>query len=64
MSASVSEPTYNLSDTSGDSYRWDATGEQYIYNWNTKGTFISGRLYKISVELDDGNTYFVTVGLK
>ncbi|MES2315133.1 MAG: PxKF domain-containing protein [Patescibacteria group bacterium] len=61
MSAAVDESVYSDAATSGNTFKWD--GSQYIYNWSTKG-LIPGYWYKISVKLDDGNTYSVTVGLK
>ena len=44
-------------------YKWDSAAQQYVYNWNTKG-FAVGSWYKISAQLDDGNTYHVTIGLR
>ena len=61
MSATVDESVYSGVATSGTAFKWD--GSQYIYNWSTKG-LSAGYWYKISVQLDDGNVYFVTVGLK
>ncbi|MDP2655498.1 MAG: PxKF domain-containing protein, partial [bacterium] len=63
MNASVDESVYSVSGTSGTVYKWDAVAQQYVYNWNTKG-LATGRWYKISTQLDDGNIYSVTVGLK
>jgi hypothetical protein len=39
------------------------TGQQYHYNWKTKD-FASGYYWRIGVKLDDGQTYFVIVGLR
>ena len=36
---------------------------QYQYNWKTRG-FASGFYWRIGVALDDGQTYFVYIGLK
>src|SRR3989344_4451071 len=44
-------------------YKWDSAAQQYVYNWNTKG-FAVGSWYKISAQLDDGNIYSVTIGLR
>ena len=44
-------------------YKWDSSAKQYVYNWNTKG-FAVGSWYKISAQLDDGNIYSVTIGLR
>jgi hypothetical protein len=63
MSASVDEPVVTATATTGTNFKWDATSQQYIYNWSTKG-LKSGYWYKLSVKLDDGSTYNVKVGLK
>jgi hypothetical protein len=63
MSASIDESTYSLPATTGTEFKWDPTSQQYIYNWSTKG-LASGYWYKLSMKLDDGNVYSVTVGLK
>jgi hypothetical protein len=63
MTASVDESVYSIAGTSGNTYKWDSTSQQYIYNWSTKG-LASGYWYKIYTKLDDGNTYSVTIGLK
>ncbi len=52
--------TTTLAD-SGSDYRWDATDKLYIYNWSTKG--LTGQ-WTIGVQLDDGNTYPVTIALR
>lgn len=63
MSASVDEPVYSAPATTGSVYKWDSIAQQYVYNWNTKG-LATARWYQVSAQLDDGNTYSVTVGLK
>jgi hypothetical protein len=63
MSLSVSEFVYSDVATAGTEFKWDATNKQYIYNWSTKG-LATGYWYKISVKLDDGNIYSITIGLK
>jgi hypothetical protein len=47
--------------TSGTTYR--LAGSQYIYNWGTKG-IAAGFYWRIGVTLDDGQTYYVTIGLR
>lgn len=47
---------------STDSYKWDDSDQQYIYNWSTKG-LAAGYWYKIYAKLDDGTIYSVQVGL-
>lgn len=62
-SAAVDESIYTDPATTGDTYRWDSTASQYIYNWPTKGV-ATGYYERIGVRLDDGQTYFVNVGLR
>ncbi|MFN2489221.1 MAG: OmpL47-type beta-barrel domain-containing protein [Actinomycetota bacterium] len=61
--AAVDESVYSAATTSGDTYRWDATAQQYIYNWSTKG-FTAGYYYRVGVKLDDGQTYYVNIGVR
>jgi len=63
LNGAVTESTYAISGTTGSDFKWDSTSQQYIYNWSTKG-LSSGYQYRLSVSLDDGNTYSVTVGLR
>jgi len=59
--ASVDESVYSDTATAGGVYRFD--GQQWIYNWSTKG-LASGFYYRIGVKLDDGQTYYVNIGLR
>jgi hypothetical protein len=59
--ASVDESLYSDPATSGTTYKYDATGQQYIYNWSTKGSQV-GYFHRIGVTLDDGQTYYVNIG--
>jgi hypothetical protein len=61
MSAPVDESVYTASGDSGSTYRYDAAAQQYIYNWKT-GT--GGNYWRIGVKLDDGQTYYVNIGLR
>jgi hypothetical protein len=61
--AAVDESLYSDSATSGNTYRYDSTAQQYIYNWSTRGSSI-GFYYRIGVTLDDGQTYYVNIGLR
>jgi hypothetical protein len=46
----------------GLDYRWDESGQQYIYNWQTpKG---NANAWRIGVTLDDGQTYSVAIALR
>ena len=61
--AAIDEIAYSLAANAGSQYRWDAAAQQYIYNWSTKG-LSSGYYYRIGVTLDDGQTYYVNIGLR
>lgn len=61
--APVDETAYTDSTTSGSAYRWDATGQQYIFNWGTSKTQV-GYYWRVGVTLDDGQTYYVSIGLR
>jgi len=63
MNMTIDELTNTVAATSGTTYKWDVTAQQYVYNWGTKG-LQAGFWYKIYAKLDDGNTYSVTVGLR
>ncbi|MFT3895748.1 MAG: PxKF domain-containing protein [Anaerolineales bacterium] len=60
-SSPVDESVYSDPATSGNTYRLD--NGKYIYNWSTKN-FAAGYYWRIGVTLDDGQTYYVIVGLK
>jgi len=59
--AAVDESVYGDAATSGTTYSWD--GQQYQYNWSTKG-LAPGYYWRIGVVLDDGQTYDVNIGLR
>jgi hypothetical protein len=59
MSMPVDESLYASSADSGSTYRLDNL--QYIYNWKTSGP---GFYYRIGVTLDDGQSYYVNIGLR
>ena len=59
MSAPVDESVYSASADSGSDYKFDSG--QYHYNWKT-GT--GGNYWRIGVTLDDGQTYYVNIGLR
>ncbi|WP_159600654.1 OmpL47-type beta-barrel domain-containing protein [Agromyces humi] len=59
MSLPVDESTYAVAADSGSTYR--AEGSQYGYNWKTPS---GGNYYRVGVRLDDGQTYFVNIGLR
>jgi CSLREA domain-containing protein len=62
-SQAVDESVYSDTPTTGDSYRWDTTGQQYIYNWGTAKNQ-AGFYWRIGVKLDDGQTYYQNISLR
>ncbi|RNE66733.1 OmpL47-type beta-barrel domain-containing protein [Cryobacterium tepidiphilum] len=62
MSAPVDESVYPTAADSGSTYKYDATARQYQYNWKTGNA--SGNYWRIGVTLDDGQTYYVNIGLR
>ena len=62
-SVAVDESLYSDPATTGGAFRWDANGRQFIYNWATPKSGI-GYYWRIGAALDDGQTYFVNIGLK
>jgi pimeloyl-ACP methyl ester carboxylesterase len=63
LTGAVDEPVYSDPATTGNTYRYDPTAQQYIYNWKTAKTD-AGYWYKIYVKLDDGTIKSVMIGLK
>ena len=63
LSLPVDESPPSGTASSGTAYRWDGTSRQYIYNWGTKGVK-TGYYWRVGVTLDDGETYYVTIGLR
>ena len=59
----VDEGVFTDQATNGTAYRYDATAQQYIYNWGTKGV-AANFYYKIGVKLDDGQTYYTYISLR
>ncbi len=59
----VDESAYAATATTGGSFRWDSTSQQYIYNWQTSSAS-AGKFFRIGVKLDDGQTYSVVIGLR
>ena len=48
--------------TTGSLFRYDATGQQYIFNLATKG--LTTGTYSLKITLDDGTTYTQHISLK
>ncbi|HEX4687644.1 MAG TPA: PxKF domain-containing protein [Nocardioides sp.] len=59
-SAPVDESMYSAPADSGAAFRSD--GGQWIYNWKTPSS--GGNYWRIGVKLDDGQTYYVNIGLR
>ncbi|MBI3745680.1 MAG: choice-of-anchor C family protein [Chloroflexi bacterium] len=59
--AAVDENLYTDPPTSGGTFALN--GSQYQYNWSTKGWTI-GYYWRIGVKLDDGQIYYVSIGLR
>jgi hypothetical protein len=57
------ESVYSDPATSGSYYRWDATAQHYIYNWGTARNQ-ANYYWRIGVQFDDGQTYYVNIGLR
>ncbi|MEI2785749.1 MAG: PxKF domain-containing protein [Candidatus Nanopelagicales bacterium] len=57
--ASVNEAVWSEPATSGTQF--EKTGDQWHYNWKTKGV-AAGYTYRIGVRLDDGTKHYVVVG--
>ena len=61
--APVDESLYTDPATGGATYRWDASAQQYIFNWGTAKTQ-ANFYWRVGVMLDDGQTYWVSLGLR
>jgi VCBS repeat-containing protein len=61
-SQAVDESVYSDTPTTGGTFRWDTTGQQYIYNWGTAKNQ-TGSYWRVGVKLDDGQTYYVNISL-
>ena len=62
MSLPIDETVQTVSADSGSTYKYDLTAQQYMYNWKTPST--GGNYYQIGAKLDDGQTYYVNIGLR
>ena len=72
--AGVDEAVSTSAATTGNLFRYDSSGQQYIFNLNTKagsyqnasGTtvkFVSGQYYTLWIKLDDGTSHSVVIKL-
>jgi hypothetical protein len=61
--STVDESVSTAAADSGNTYRWDSSGQQYIYNDKTDMS-AAGMCQYIQATLDDGTTHRVYVGYK
>jgi lysophospholipase L1-like esterase len=62
IDGSYVEATSTAAATTGTLFRYDPTGQQYIFNLGTKD--LSKGTWSLKVTLDDGNTYTTRISLK
>lgn len=48
--------------SSGNLFRYDAEGDQYLFNWGTKG--LTAGTYELTIDLGDGESRKVRVDLR
>jgi hypothetical protein len=53
-----------LSGDAGDNFRYDPTGQQWIFNLKTNSTYIVSDTYQITAHLDDGTDHNVSIAIK
>src|SRR5262249_5289156 len=58
----VNEADSASAATTGNLFRYDATSGQYVFDWSTKG--LSPGTYELQINLGDGVTRTVSLGLK
>jgi hypothetical protein len=63
VNAPIDEALYGEVATGGATYSWDATAQQYKYNWGTSKAQ-GGSYWRIGVKLDDGTVRYVNLGLR
>jgi hypothetical protein len=61
--ARVDESVYADPADSGGTSRWDATSQQYVFNWDSPKSG-AGSYWRVGVMLDDGQTRSVNIGLR
>ncbi|MFL6136292.1 MAG: OmpL47-type beta-barrel domain-containing protein [Frankiaceae bacterium] len=49
--------------TVGGSFKWDATAQQYVFNWQTPKS-AAGHYYRIGVQVDSGEVFTTLIVLK
>jgi hypothetical protein len=61
--SSVDETNPVATATTGNTFQWDSTSQQYTYNWKTSKS-MSGQQWQITATLADGQAFSVTIGLE
>ena len=61
-SGTVNEAVSTSAATTGSLFRYDPTSGQYIFNWRTTG--LTAGTYQLTIDLHDGASHQVTVGLR
>jgi hypothetical protein len=62
LAGGVNEPTSTTAPTTGNLFRYDPNTQQYIFNWSTKG--LTTGAYRLQIDLGDGVSRSINVGLK
>jgi hypothetical protein len=62
ITAAVDENLFSTTPSTGGLFKYDAASGQYHYNWGTPKT--GGNYYRLGISLDDGQRYFVNIGLR
>jgi hypothetical protein len=62
VAGAVNEADSTSAATTGNLFRYDASSGQYLFKWSTKG--LSPGTYLLQIDLGDGVSRTVTVGLK
>ncbi len=62
ITAAVDETAYATAPMTGGVFKYDAASGQYHYNWGTPKA--GGNHYRLGISLDDGQRYFVNIGLR
>jgi hypothetical protein len=58
----VNDDVNSTAPNQGSSFRYDAGGQQYIFNLRTRGWTVG--TYRITASLDDGSSIWVDVGAR
>ena len=62
ITAAVDENLFTTTPSAGGLFKYDAASGQYHYNWGTPRT--GGNYYRLGISLDDGQRYYVNIGLR